>query len=136
MATVTRTLTPEQAAAIRHFLLTSEYPNAAEKLAHAMPLEGHQAMVAAREPVVKLEAALTTIGMDEVLSESVDVEADEDDLRDWAVGTFDWARSDLGQSASDRRLRDDLEADQQAIAVMEAVMPLIDSLDATGIEAA
>lgn len=135
MASVTRTLTPEQATAIRSRIIGWSYAPAVEQLESivtgtAMNSDtGIPKVRDAREALEAIEATLQPFGWQEQITEPVEIAADEDDLRDWAVGAFDSVRERLGSGQSEDSLRGELAADRRCIAQAEALLPLIESLE-------
>lgn len=141
MATVI--LTPDQATAIRRHIVTWSYGSALEEYAGFVtgsPIDepgGIPRLPELRKPMAKLESALEQIGWEEPITGPVELEADEDDIRDWAVGGFDAARERLGEGKKGHVPRDQLAHDRQWLAEAEALLPLIESLEhRDGLEAA
>lgn len=134
MATVTRTLDPTQALAIRRRILSDTYGSALEKLAEAVTdgvLDRDDAVpdiVDAKKPLPEIEALLDVFGW-EVRPGEVTLTVDEDDLHDWAVSAFALARESIGERWANRSEGEKIALDRQWLAEAEAVLPLIESLE-------
>ena len=134
MATVSITLSPVQATAIRRHIVTWSYSGALEEYTGwitGSPIDkpgGIAKLPELRKPVTDLEAAISQIGWEEPISGPVELTADEDVFRDWVVGAFDSARERLGEGEG-HTPGDQLATDRRWMAEVEALLPLIESLD-------